>query len=198
MEELKPKKPAARRRRVMKAANAPEPTGPVGGSMSDEPTGALCGHSDCTGGNCNVHYVGPTSHLRDHHIVHAARGISHVWSAAIITGLAIVITGAIAFTSAQAATTSAPSAGSADLRGIAQRLDRIEGILRTMGDKCTTAPKPNTGTLNNVPTSSGSVPPSCRNNCTAAYNTCATNASTTGDALTACIAERTACLAACQ
>ncbi|MEO5927827.1 MAG: hypothetical protein ABIO72_03845 [Patescibacteria group bacterium] len=145
MEELKPKKTVARRRRVMKAANAPEPTGPVGGSMPDEPTDPQCGHSDCTGGACNVHYVGPTSHMRDHHIVHAARGISHVWSAAIITGLAVVITGTVAFSSVQAKTMTPPLSTDAglvsELRALSMRLDRMEGQLKVMGETCTVTPK---------------------------------------------------------
>ncbi|MFA5935945.1 MAG: hypothetical protein WC787_03780 [Patescibacteria group bacterium] len=135
MGELKPKKPV--RRRVMKAANSPEPTGPVGGSMPTEPTDAMCGHSDCSGGKCSVRYVGPTSHMRDHHIVHAARGISHIWSAAIITGLAIVLTGAIAFNSVEAQTDkSKTSATTSDVQALAKRLDRMEKMLKDVADKC--------------------------------------------------------------
>lgn len=188
----------------MKAANAPEPTGPVGGSTPEEatePMASMCGHSGCSGGACNVHYVGPTSHLRDHHIVHAARGISHVWSAAIITGLAVVITGAIAFNSVQAETKPMPSSAS-DLKVISQRLDRIEGALKILGEKCNVQPKPVpggavTGTINNAPTSSGSVPPSCRNKCTSTFNTCSWNSSSTPSALAECVTKKDACLAAC-
>lgn len=198
MEELKPKKTVARRRRVMKAANAPEPTGPVGGSTPDEPTDPQCGHMGCTGGSCNVHYVGPTSHMRDHHIVHAARGISHVWSAAIITGLAIVITGAIALSSVQAATSPSASSGSSDLRAISQRLDRIESAMRGLSEKCSPTPKPggaNVGTLNNVPTSSGVVPLTCRNKCMNEYTACTLDSSSTP---AACTTAKEACLAACN
>jgi hypothetical protein len=146
MEELKPKKPV-RRRRVMKAANAPEPTGPVGGSTTEEPMepmASMCGHSGCTGGDCNVHYVGPTSHMRDHHIVHAARGISHVWSAAIITGLAVVVTGAIAFNAAQASSTSQNTQSQAqmkqdmaqELRFLSDRISSMENLLMKVSDTC--------------------------------------------------------------
>jgi len=103
--------------------------------MPDEPTTAsLCGHSGCTDGSCGVRYVGPTSHMRDHHIVHAARGVTHVWSAAIITGLAIVLTGAIAWSSAQAGTAD-PSADS-DIRVLSKKIDRLEALIRSMNDKC--------------------------------------------------------------
>lgn len=138
MGELKPKKPV--RRRVIKAANSPEPTGPVGGSMPDDPTQSsqpMCGHMDCSDGKCNVHFVGPTSHMRDHHIVHAARGVSHIWSAAIITGLAIVITGAIAFSSVQASTSTSDTVPSrADIAAMAKRLERVEKMLKDMSDRC--------------------------------------------------------------
>jgi hypothetical protein len=133
MGEMKPKKPA--RRRVIKAANSPEPTGPVGGSVPDEPMEPQCGHMGCKDGSCGVRYVGPTSHMRDHHIVHAARGITHVWSAAIITGLAVVLTGAIAWSSAEAKTAAAPT-NQSDLRSLAKKIDRIEAMIKAMNDKC--------------------------------------------------------------
>ena len=49
-----------------------------------------------------MRYVGATSQIRDHHMMHAAKGSVHIWTAAIVTGLALVITGAIAFNTAQA------------------------------------------------------------------------------------------------
>ncbi len=73
--------------RVKKAANSPAP-GP-------------CGHSHC-GDTCRVRYIGAVSSIRDHHIMHVARGVSHVWTAAIIAGLAVVLTGAVAYSAANA------------------------------------------------------------------------------------------------
>jgi predicted PurR-regulated permease PerM len=35
--------------------------------------------------------------MRDHHVLHAARGVAHIWSAVIIAGFAIVLTGAISY-----------------------------------------------------------------------------------------------------
>jgi len=80
-----------------KVGNSPEPA-----PQFTEPSMApLCGHSHCQD-RCRVRYIGPTSHIRDHHILHTARGVAHVWTAAIIAGLAIVITGAIAFSAVNA------------------------------------------------------------------------------------------------
>lgn len=79
--------------RVRKAANSPEPTGHASFSA--------CGHSLCKD-RCVVRHVGPTSQMRDHHILHAGRGVAHVWTAVVIAGLAIVITGAVAYSSANA------------------------------------------------------------------------------------------------
>jgi hypothetical protein len=88
MKELKPK---SRVIRSKKAGNSPAPTkvGP-------------CGHSHC-GDVCRVRYIGPVSNMRDHHILHTARGVSHIWTAAIIAGLAVVLTGAVAYSSVNAA-----------------------------------------------------------------------------------------------
>lgn len=83
MTKATPKKRTTRRR--AKSANSPSP----------------CGHAYCSD-QCRVRYIGPTTHIRDHHILHAARGISHVWPAVIIAGLAIVLTGAIAYNAVNA------------------------------------------------------------------------------------------------
>jgi hypothetical protein len=85
--------PKARSRviRGKKAGNSPSP------SMD-----ASCGHSHC-GEICRVRYIGPVTHIRDHHILHVARGVSHIWTAVIIAGLAVVLTGAVAFSSVNAA-----------------------------------------------------------------------------------------------
>jgi hypothetical protein len=80
-------------RKSAKAGNSPSP--------SIESKCGPCGHSDCND-RCRVRYIGPTTHVRDHHILHAARGISHIWPAVIIAGLAIVLTGAIAYNTANA------------------------------------------------------------------------------------------------
>ncbi len=141
MGELKPKKPVVRRR-VMKASNSPEPMGPLGNS-GDESMGSTCGHSDC-GRNCAVRYVGPTSHLRDHHIIHAARGVTHIWSAAIITGFAIVLTGAIALNSAQAASEKravqtqmmAKQDSSAEIMRLTKKVESMEALLKRVAAEC--------------------------------------------------------------
>ncbi|MDF1497320.1 MAG: hypothetical protein P1P90_04635 [Patescibacteria group bacterium] len=75
-------------RKRTKAGNSPSP--------SAKSKCGPCGHSHCDD-KCRVRYIGPTTHVRDHHILHAARGISHIWPAVIIAGLAIVLTGAISY-----------------------------------------------------------------------------------------------------
>lgn len=124
MEATKAKRPV---RRSTKSISSPVPTGPVGGTVIGG--GTTCGHSGCETA-CRVRYVGPVSSMRDHHIVHAARGVAHVWSAAIVAGLAVVLTGAIAYTAVQADTAASQASDRATLqRQLSQmnsRLDRIE------------------------------------------------------------------------
>ncbi len=116
MADTKTKKPAKR-----KAANSPAPCGP----------GSTCGHSGCEG-TCKVRYVGPTSHPRDHHAQEAAQGTRHVWTAAIVAGLAVVLTGTIAYSAVEAGTTTSRNS---DLTSIARRLDRIESQLSSLGEQ---------------------------------------------------------------
>jgi hypothetical protein len=77
--------------------------------------------------------VGPVSHIRDHHALHAAQGVSHIWSASIITGFAIVLTGAIAFQTAQAKTAQSAATGTRALQSenaqLIQRLNRLEALM---------------------------------------------------------------------
>lgn len=98
-----------------------------------------CGHDSCTPSACNVRYVGPVSHIRDHHAMHAARGVMHVWTAAIVSGLAVVLTGVLAYSAAQAQTRRTPAAAapqSADTRLLMQRLDRLELMVKEVAQRC--------------------------------------------------------------
>lgn len=126
MVEAKTKKVTSRSRR--KAANSPVPSGPI------HEMGGPCGHSGCRA-TCKVRFVGPTSSMRDHHIMHAARGVTNVWTAAIVAGLAVVLTGAIAYTAVEARSTASNDAGTnsvmSRLTTIDQRLSNIEDMLRT-------------------------------------------------------------------
>lgn len=128
-------------RRPKKDAGSPSPTGPVGGrDMIEDPS---CGHSGC-GRTCQVRYCGPTTHMRDHHIVHAARGAAHVWTAAIVAGLAIVLTGAIAYTAVEAQTPSTATMLNRilnELRDLRKRVDAMDATLKGMNDRCTTQAK---------------------------------------------------------
>jgi hypothetical protein len=124
-------------RRVRKAVSAPEPMGPVGGMTDTDPT---CGHSGCSGAVCNVRYVGPTSHVRDHHIAHTAQGMTHVWTAAVVAGLAVVLTGSIAYSAVNAASTAKVDATNANMARMIermnQRMERMEDVLKKVQAQC--------------------------------------------------------------
>jgi hypothetical protein len=79
-----------------------------------------------------VTYAGPVSRVHDHHVISAARGTTHIWPAAIITSLALLVTASVAFYSVDAAQderTAAlqkQTANRADIEKIMERLDKIE------------------------------------------------------------------------
>ena len=114
--------------RTRKAANSPEPIG--------NQSFSTCGHSLCTD-RCIVRHVGPTSHIRDHHILHAGRGVARVWTAVIIGGLALVITVAIAYSTANAQNQQVDDQRTAQsteailnkLDGMQQRINGLESQL---------------------------------------------------------------------
>ena len=118
-------------RRTVAAANSPEPSGP------------MCGHGGCEA-ECKVRYVGPTSHIRDHHIVHAAKGVTHIWSAAIVTGFALVLTGAIALTAVQASTDAKMGVGQLsvkqdlgrEIRMLNAKLDVMNATVQELSRTC--------------------------------------------------------------
>lgn len=95
---------------------------------------------------CKVRYVGPTSHMRDEHILHAARGMTHVWTAAIVTGFAVILTATIAFNAVQAKTDARAAVAQTyaqedldqkiqslndRLTAVEQTLERVEATLAT-------------------------------------------------------------------
>ncbi|HVM91101.1 MAG TPA: hypothetical protein VMU11_04375 [Verrucomicrobiae bacterium] len=135
---MTPKKSVRRR----KASSTPIPTGP--GS-----SGATCGHDgSCSANNCQVTYAGPVSRMQDHHMVVAARNTSHIWPAAVITSLALLVTGSLAFSSVQAAQDAKTAAlekqaaNRADIDRIVQQLNRIEAIVTETRDAVKTQPTP--------------------------------------------------------
>ncbi len=119
------------RRPVRRAASSPIPTGPVGGEM-----GSTCGHMNCTGPTCQVRFCGPTTHIRDHHIVHAAHGVSQIWTAAIVAGLAIVLTGFVAFTQVDASEQKNAAVTMQGTDALNKRLDRMEAMLGKLMQQC--------------------------------------------------------------
>jgi predicted PurR-regulated permease PerM len=98
-------------------------------------SGPVCGHSGC-GTGCNVRYSGPTSHPRDHLIHQAAHGARHIWAAAIVAGLAVVLTGAIAVTAVQAETELRNWNSDREvLTTLSHRIDRLEQSLQAVNER---------------------------------------------------------------
>jgi hypothetical protein len=136
MSDVIAKKPV--RRRSVKAGASPAPCGP----------GSTCGHDACVGPACRVRYVGPVSSLADHHAFTASRGSTHIWAAALITSLALVVTGAVAFQSAEASQTkqaeamTKQSATRADIAELKEMMRRIDGKLdKVLGSKENPSPE---------------------------------------------------------
>ena len=76
-----------------------------------------------------VRYCGPTSSIHHHHLQKAASGVNHVWTAVIVAGLSVVVTGAIVFGTSDLETARASqSTGSTtlQLRELNQRLIQLE------------------------------------------------------------------------
>ena len=122
-------------------------------SATPEQMSAACGHSAC-GDTCNVHYVGPTSQIVDHHVYRAAHSASHVWAAAIISGLAVVLTGAIAYSSVEAAPTTTSNGVAitqTDVDRLVERLNTVEVELRDVKTSCAA------GGQNQLPTTPPSI-----------------------------------------
>ena len=108
-------------------------------SATPEQAAAVCGHSNC-GSSCAVHYVGPTTSIADHHAGHAARGANHVWAAAIISGLAVVLTGAVAYSSVEASAVSSTGETTVVVQSqvdrLVERLNTLEVQLRDVRTAC--------------------------------------------------------------
>ena len=116
MKEIKSRKRVIRTQ--VKQANSPSP---------DNGRLAPCGHSHCDTEKCRVRYIGATSSMYNHHILHAARGVTHMWIAVIIAGLAVVLTGAIAFSSVNAQTQKMDAYRTQQSTDkILERMDKIE------------------------------------------------------------------------
>lgn len=110
-------------------------------SVSEPMAQGTCGHDNC-GTDCNVRYVGPVSHVNDHHIIRTAHAASHIWAAAVISGLAVVLTGTVAFTSVQAESNKvavaqkAVAASRADVEQVLNRLNQLDRQMFTLKQAC--------------------------------------------------------------
>ena len=103
-----------------------------GASPLESSSGSACGHSHCDD-TCRVRYIGAVSHVRDHHAMHAARGVGHIWAASIVTGFAVVLTSVFAFNSVQARSEQSNMAirggAQSENRALMERLDKMERLL---------------------------------------------------------------------
>lgn len=185
MEEPKSKKNT---RRAPKAGNAPIPHGV-----------STCGHSGCQEA-CAVRFVGPVTNVRDHHIVHAARGASQVWMASIAAGLAVVLTGAIAYTSVRAQSDVSDAGNSAILKQLSllnRRLNTIEDTLRKHVNETSSGRQelqpPSTTQPLEAP-----LPTSCIAACSKTSTNCMKDSQGGVSGRKVCIEKMTACQKACE
>lgn len=78
--------------------------------------------------------------MRDHYAWHAARGSTHIWAAAVTTGLALVLTGAIAWQSVEAKQSDREAAlrkqyaSRADVERLMQKLNEVEKAVNETRD----------------------------------------------------------------
>lgn len=149
--DVKPQKRSAIRRPAR--AKAPIVMDTSISATPEQVMDAACGHSAC-GVSCNVHYVGPTTSISDHHAHHTARGVNHVWAAAIVSGLAVVLTGVVAYSSVEAGSVNTQQGstvvGQMEVDRLVERLNTLEVQLRDVKTACAA------GGDNQLPT----VPPS--------------------------------------
>lgn len=127
------------KRRTIRRRSAPLVMDESLSATPEQQMDAACGHSAC-GASCNVHYAGPTTSIGDHHAYHAARGTNHVWAAAIVSGLAVVLTGAIAYSSVEASSVSmiagASNVAQIQVDQLVERLNTLEVQLRDVKTAC--------------------------------------------------------------
>jgi hypothetical protein len=122
---------------------------------------AVCGHENCDT-TCNVRYVGAVSQITDHHIIKASHASSHVWAAAVISGLAVVLTGAIAYTSVNAESSNSPAAIQAsmathdDINTLLDRIERLQTQVEQARQACApVAPEDEVPVINALPKANG-------------------------------------------
>lgn len=151
MDDVRPLK-----RRTVRRRSAPVAMDESLSATPEQEMAAVCGHSAC-GASCNVHYAGPTTSIGDHHAYHAARGTNHVWAAAIVSGLAVVLTGAIAYSSVEASSVSTASTSAvvvqSEVDRLVERLNTLEVQLRDVKTACAA------GGQNQLPTRPQAVNP---------------------------------------
>jgi hypothetical protein len=98
MPEAKTKKPAVKRAPKAKAS-----TPAVAAVAANAPAPCPSCEPEAMSRPISVRYTGPTSHPSHHHMKMAAENGRHTWAAAIIAGLAVVVTVSVAYSAVQAA-----------------------------------------------------------------------------------------------
>lgn len=148
--------PKPLKRRVVRRRSAPVAMDESLSVSPEQQASAVCGHSLC-GASCNVHYAGPTTSIAEHHTSHAARGVNHVWAAAIVSGLAVVLTGAVAYSSVEASSATSNVQGAivvqSEVDRLVERLNTLEVQLRDVKTACAA------GGDNQLPSTPPSVAP---------------------------------------
>ncbi len=151
MGEIKAKKPV--RRFKVADGNSPIPSRPSNNEITSD---AVCGHSGCSR-QCQVRYIGPTTHVRDHQIFHAARGSTHAWTAALVAGLAVVLTGALAYTAVEAETPKV-AVDRATIKDLSKRISSLEDVVQQVLNQCQFTP------LTHPPTATDECVENCKIN----------------------------------
>jgi hypothetical protein len=181
MPETKAKRPS---RKKVAAANSPIPTGP----------GSTCGHSGCSGPACQVRYAGATSHPRDHMLHEVSRGVRHIWTASIVAGLAVVLTGSIAYTAVQAETAPKVKNINEGVGALWRKLDNMERLLKQIAEKNGIS----TGTTQSTTsTKPRPEPTGCLKTCNDNWLTCKQQAGTDTAAYEVCHNAKMQCGLAC-
>jgi hypothetical protein len=179
------------------------------------PHGSVCGHSGCDD-MCKVRYAGPTSHPRDHRMHEIASGVKHVWTASVVAGLAVVLTGVIAFNAVQAETAPKVKNLNEAVAAIWRKLDVIDANVKSIKAKMENGqgmPRPTSSTQPMMNNQQGGQKPegqkpsgdrpqlseeakACISACQSTWKTCQSAASDSS-AKEACTKTALTCLSAC-
>ena len=130
----------------------------------------------------------------------------HVWTASIIAGLAVVLTGTIAYTAAEAKTTGAVTLAAAidQVHTLTLRTQQLEGTLRSLTTLCGGKELPPSAAPSDTPTADDGQSPtpkprptSCVEQCTQATMSCLKKAGENSEMRQGCARADRACRVSC-